>query len=1170
VRGPTATYRFQVTPSFGFDRVRAQLPRLARLGISHVYLSPVTEAVPGSTHGYDVVDHTRIRDELGGWDGLTALLDDLAGRTMGALIDHVPNHVAVVPAELNARWWAMLRDGAGSEAARWFDVDWDVAGGRVILPVLGEPLSSAVDRLTIVDGELRLGPQRWPLADGTAGLPPGEALARQHYRLQWWREPARNVRRFFTIDGLAGVRVEDPAVATVVDTVPRLLADHPGFAGVRVDHIDGLVDPLGYLERLRAVIGDRWLVVEKILAAGETLPAAWPADGTTGYEHAAVLEHALLDCAGWAQLRAQWAAVTDDPRRFAEWELAARREVLDGGLRPDLERVARTVGDDPLVVEAVEELTVHLGRYRTYLPDPEGEPALAAAVASAAASRPELAPIVERLAAALHEPGAHVEWRARWQQLTGPATAKGVEDRAIWRYGPLASLCEVGGRPEPDPAVDPVAALHDHHASVAARWPRTLLAGTTHDTKRGEDVRAAGLVLAARATQWVDVARAWFGRPTSAVDPMTRWVALQTVLTTPGLDRARLAAFLVKAAREADLHTSWDAPDATFEAAVEELAADVLRWPTAIERAGELDRPGRSVALAMLAVRLTAPGIADIYQGSEVFRYLLVDPDNRVEPDHEALDAMVERALTLDGRAAWAEPGAPAARAVVIARVLPHLGGLTGYIPIDAPSGLIAFARGGIAGGPALVTVVPSALERIPGAVVDLPPGRWRHVLVDHLPDVAGQLVVDEPFDAFPAVVLVRSRSVAPGSTTVGGWEHFTPHLPELVEDPYPAFRWLRHHAPCFHVDSEDIWAVSRYDDVVAAARDPATFSNEEGVGYSRSRVAGLALTNIDPPHHTTLRRLTAGFFTPAATGAHAATIGALLDRLLDDAFEAGQVNVAEAISNPYLSRYVGGLMGIPDADLPAIKDGATAASLRMAGDFRPEVLGRVSAFAGYFAGFVEERQRDMHTGRRDLTAQRDVTDLLFDACPGGYRLRFEEIVQYEVLLATGGNETTAQLLSALVLLIARQPEILQRLRVEPELRPSAVEEALRFLSPVNGLFRHTTRKVDIAGTAVPPDAKVLLLYGSANHDETHYADPDSYRIDRFPRGFADADHVSFTTGIHVCLGAHLARVFIDVLLERFAARVAAIEVTGPVRRSHNALVRVIDDLPTRLVPLDA
>ncbi len=248
---PTATYRFQLTPSFGFDRAGAQLARLARLGISHIYLSPVTEAVPGSTHGYDVVDHATVRAELGGLDGLTALLDAAAGHGMGLLIDHVPNHVAVSDAALNARWWALLRDGPGSDAASWFDVDWDAADRKVILPFLGDPLADVIGRLEIVDDELRLGTQRWPLAIGTAGLAPVEALDRQHYRLQWWRDPARNVRRFFTIDGLAGVRVEDPAVRAVVDTVPRLLVDHDAFAGVRVDHIDGLVDPQGYLDELR-------------------------------------------------------------------------------------------------------------------------------------------------------------------------------------------------------------------------------------------------------------------------------------------------------------------------------------------------------------------------------------------------------------------------------------------------------------------------------------------------------------------------------------------------------------------------------------------------------------------------------------------------------------------------------------------------------------------------------------------------------------------------------------------------------------------------------------------------------------------------------------------------------------------------------------------------------
>ena len=748
---PTATYRLQLTPAFGFDRAVAQLDRLQALGVSHLYLSPVTEAVPGSTHGYDVVDHGRVRDELGGADGLRGLLDACAARGMAAVIDHVPNHTAVGRPELNPRWWAMLRDGPGSAAARWFDVDWAAAGGKVILPVLGSRLDDVVGRLEIVEGELRLDTQRWPLAAGTEGLAPAEALDRQHYRLQWWRAPARNVRRFFTIDGLVAVRVEDPAVAAVVDTVPRLLADHPGFAGVRVDHVDGLADPLGYLEALRATIGDRWLLVEKILAVGETLPRSWPVDGTTGYEHATVLEHALLDRRGWAALHERWVAITGDDRPFRAWELEARREVLDTGLRPDLERVARAAGAD---VEPVEELTLHLERYRTYRPDEEGRPALAAAVAGASAARPDLAPVVERLAAALEEPG---EWRTRWQQLTGPATAKGVEDRAFWRYGPLASLSEVGGRPEPDLRDDPVAALHGHHARTAGGWPATLLAGTTHDTKRAEDVRAVGLALAPRAEEFVALADAWLLGPGAAidVDPAMHWLALQTALTTPGIDVDRLQAFLLKAAREAGVRTSWMEPDAVYEAQLPLLSAALLGWAPVVELAATLRRRGAAASLAMLAVRLTAPGVPDLYQGTEAFRYVLVDPDNRAEPDHPALDWLVSRAASMDGRAAWAKDGAAAARAVLIARVLTARRrlDLVGYVPIDAGEHLLAFARTDGAGQPVLVTVVPRGAAV---GSVELPPGRWRHLLLDGEPDVDGSLRVDAALAAFPAIVLVH------------------------------------------------------------------------------------------------------------------------------------------------------------------------------------------------------------------------------------------------------------------------------------------------------------------------------------------------------------------------------------------------------------------------------
>ena len=409
----------------------------------------------------------------------------------------------------------------------------------------------------------------------------------------------------------------------------------------------------------------------------------------------------------------------------------------------------------------------------------------------------------------------------------------------------------------------------------------------------------------------------------------------------------------------------------------------------------------------------------------------------------------------------------------------------------------------------------------------------------------------------------VSTRRQYRGILTSMGWERFTPHLPEVIADPYPAFRWLRDHAPAFYVESEDIWVLSRYDDVVAAARDPATFSQTEGVGYIRRRGVSSSLTANDAPYHTELRRATAPLFSPRAIVEHRDAAVRLLDALIDDVLAAaGTVNFAEAVSNPYLSRLVGGLMGVPAGDLGRIKEGATAASLVMAGETSAEVMASLQDFGRYFSEFVDHWAEEVAGGNRPdgvFTAQ------LFERCPSGRDLTQPERAAYTGLLATGGNETTAQLLSNLVLLLAERPDVLQQLRHEPEIRPAAVEEVLRYISPVTGLFRHTTRPVTVEGTTVPADAKVLLMYGSANHDERHYERPEEFIMDRFPRGFADADHVSFTTGIHVCLGAHLARLLINVFLERMAERIDTVTITGTVVRSANALVRVIDDLPVHL-----
>ena len=786
---PVATYRIQLTPSFGFADTVGILDHLAALGVSHLYLSPVAEAVPGSLHGYDVIDHSQVRAEFGGPEGLRALLDAAHGCGLGVIIDHVPNHMSVADAHLNQRWWEMLRDGRVSPAADWFDVEWDAADSKVIVPKLGDPLDDVVASggLVIVDGErgreLHYGPLRFPLAAGTEHLDVAEAVDHQHYRLQWWRDPARNVRRFFTIDDLVAVRAEETEVASAIDTIPMQLADHPAFAGVRVDHVDGLTQPEAYLHGLRERIGDRrWLLVEKILAVGETLPPSWPVDGTTGYEHIRVTDHALLDPAAEEPLTKLWTDLTLDDRPFATIEDTARREVLDGGLRPDLDRVVRLIGSrldrggaTDGVRQAVVELTIGLHRYRTYLPDDAASVVeLDVAHQRAATARPDLADELGRLVNLLETDPVVAE---RWQQLTSPVMAKGAEDRAFYRYLRLAALCEVGGAPGQFSLA--VEAFHQHQRDVQAQMPLTLLAGTTHDTKRSEGVRGRAVALAELADDWASVVREWLGAHRDllrggGLDAATTLLALETAVTAWPIDADRLTEYLVKSAREADEHTSWTAPDADYEAALGRLA-DVL--------AGELDdaaptgrladivrrtlHPGWARSLAALAIRLTAPGVADLYQGTAAFTYSLVDPDNRVEPDWDERRALVEQAGSLDGPAAWSGDEIEAAKAVVITRTLElrrrrlaAFGADASYMPLEATGAhrdaVIAFARADGDGAGVVTVVATRTVDHWADTSVVLPSGSWRNVLHDDAHVVAGGTPVRVSWwlDQFPVAVL--------------------------------------------------------------------------------------------------------------------------------------------------------------------------------------------------------------------------------------------------------------------------------------------------------------------------------------------------------------------------------------------------------------------------------
>ncbi|GAA2353896.1 malto-oligosyltrehalose synthase [Streptomyces carpaticus] len=778
-RTPTATYRVQLEPGSGFAAAARDVPRLAALGVSHLHLSPLLEAVPGSRHGYDVTDHSRVRAELGGEQGLRQLAATARAHGLGLIADIVPNHMAL-PADtsLNAPLWRLLRDGPGSPAAAWFDLDPAAGEGRMTLPVLAGPAADERHALRVEDGALRYGDHhRFPLRPGTEHLPPDDLLDAQHYRLAWWRTARTELtyRRFFTVSELIAVRVEDPAVFEATHaTVLRLLAEGI-LTGLRIDHPDGLADPEGYLRRLRRRAGPGvWVVAEKILGEDERLPAGWPVAGTTGYDALRRVDAALTDPAGAEQLTAHYRAYTGAPADLGgAWEPTVRRaahRVIDRELAPERARLLRTARrlcgpEHPTAAlrTALTALLVALPVYRPYVP--AGRPPSAAdtallATAAATAAR-ELAGPAERGALdALHDlalgrpprtaPGPghghsadRADFRVRFAQVASALRAKAVEDCAGYRFTPLLSASEVGGDPG-RPAL-PLAAFHAHCARVQRDWPLTGTVYTTHDTKRSGDVRAALAALTEHPRGWADLltevtertARAGVPAP----DPHAAWGCWQTAFAlAPSPDPDRLAAAALKAAREAALHTTWTEPDTEYEAALERFVRGgpcaAPGYPVAA-LARELAPQLRANVLGAALLHLTMPGVPDLYRGSESVYRALVDPDNRrpAEPPPPVPDAPPP----VPGAGPW--DGLPAEKlwltavALRLRRARPEwFGEHATYTPLAAEGPTaehaLAFCRSDrVITVAARLTRTLAAAGGWEGTVLPLPPGRWYDAL---------------------------------------------------------------------------------------------------------------------------------------------------------------------------------------------------------------------------------------------------------------------------------------------------------------------------------------------------------------------------------------------------------------------------------------------------------
>jgi (1->4)-alpha-D-glucan 1-alpha-D-glucosylmutase len=825
-RAPISTYRLQIRAEFGFADAAEIAEYLQRLGVSHAYLSPILQAAPGSAHGYDVIDHDRLSADAGGSEGFEKLIAALKQQGLLAIADIVPNHMAVPsPVRLNEALWSVLREGPASECARWFDVDWSVPNNAVLMPVLGNRIGQV-----LADGELTLdrsGPEpllryydnEFPVRAGTEDLPLPELVSRQWYRLAWWRvaDDELNYRRFFDVDTLAAVRVEDPVVFDATHALIQHLIADGSLTGLRIDHPDGLADPRGYLRQLAAATEGTWVAVEKILEDDETLPEDWACAGTTGYDALNQVSGLFVDPAGAAPLSIALDSFTGERDTLEQVIDSSKRLIIEQSLHTEVRRlvdllVAITHADVNLrdhtrraLRESVTELLVAMDRYRAYVVPGEPAPAEAERVirhaASIAAERvPEEARDTLELVCDLILDGAgarddprRAEFVVRFQQTCGPVMAKGIEDTTFYRWHRLISLNEVGADPARFGVVPEE--FHAFSTRLARDWPTSMTTLSTHDTKRSEDARARLAGLAELPLEWAGAVHEWHEltsqhhSPDGWPDRGTEYLFWQTVVATwPGsaaVDQTyvgRITEYLAKATREAKLHTSWTSPDAGYDTAVEAFARASLADPAVLERieafCGLLTGPTRVAVLGQKLVQLTMPGVADLYQGTEIVDLSLVDPDNRRPVDYARRSRLLaDLDASLDSGRPVCEifaalPGEDrldvekllvTSRALRLRRDHPEWFTGGGYTPVATSAGnALAFGRGPSDGPLNVVTVatrLPIALARYGGwaeHTVSLPTGRWTNQLTGRTVE-GGSVRLAELLAELPVALLTRA-----------------------------------------------------------------------------------------------------------------------------------------------------------------------------------------------------------------------------------------------------------------------------------------------------------------------------------------------------------------------------------------------------------------------------
>jgi (1->4)-alpha-D-glucan 1-alpha-D-glucosylmutase len=943
-RIPVATYRLQLGPALTFDDAAGLVPYLVALGISDCYISPLFETSSESSHGYDVSDHNRIRDELGGEPAFARFSDTLRRRGLGLLIDLVPNHMGI--ARNRNRWWLdVLENGADSRYAHAFDIDWKPAkpelAGKVLLPVLGDQYGVVLERgelrLELTDGvftiryyettlpiavrsyarilghridelEAALGPSHPGLvelkalttwfatlpsrsernrerpkgrpADSAAGIERlavllrqspevkefldesihrfngtpedprsfdllDELLAEQAYRVAFWRVAGEeiNYRRFFDINELAAIRMEDPNVFAETHRLVFRLVGAGRVTGLRVDHPDGLYNPADYFRALQrecartrgasADEGAFYIVAEKILSPGESLPKSWAVAGTTGYDFLNLLNGIFVDRSQARAMEHLYARLIKERPPFAEVVYECKRLVMQTSMASELNMLAhrlnaiseehRSSRDFTLasLTRALAEIVANFPVYRTYVG--EDRPGvsdrdreyIARAVAQAKRRTPLTSPsiydwIQDILTlrypawAGEAERRERLEFARRFQQITSPVTAKGYEDTALYRFNRLVSLNEVGA--DPSRFGTPLAEFHTAMVERQRTYPHGLSATSTHDTKRGEDVRARINVLSEIPDEWRRRVTLWQklnrkhrttvdAQPTPGAN--TEYLIYQTLVGAWPIGVERLRGYLLKAIHEAKSHTSWINPNTRYDDAIARFAEAILDPARSspflddfIPFQGRVTHYGAFNSLGQTLVKITAPGVPDFYQGSELWDLNLVDPDNRHPVDWQlrqtTMKELARAADTAPDRAAFAhelvkrkEDGRVKLylirQALACRAAHAELFATGEYRPLaiegELAEHILAFAR--VAKDAVALTIVPRLLAR--RRIEELPLGEtyWGKEVRVLVPSEAGprlvnrltgeRLAVDrgtlllaEVFRSFPAALLVN------------------------------------------------------------------------------------------------------------------------------------------------------------------------------------------------------------------------------------------------------------------------------------------------------------------------------------------------------------------------------------------------------------------------------